>query len=80
MSRNEGQMTKEELVEMGKRWRKRRRELDITQAAMAAELHINQSSISQYEKGQVEPKATVAIKAARLLEVDLLWLMGLDDD
>ena len=47
---------------------------------MAAELHINQSSISQYEKGQVEPKATVAIKAARLLEVDLLWLMGLDDD
>lgn len=80
MTKSGSQMSKEELAEMGRRWRKRRRELDITQQELAEKLNINQSSVSQFEKGRVEPKATVAIKAARILEVDLLWLMGLDDE
>lgn len=80
MVKSGSQMSKEELAEMGRRWRKRRRELDITQQELAEKLNINQSSVSQFEKGRVEPKATVAIKAARILEVDLLWLMGLDDE
>ena len=73
-------MTEEELALMGRRWRQRRRELDLTQVEVAEAIGVTQSALSQYEKGRTEPKATVAIKASRLLDVDLLWLMGLEDE
>lgn len=73
-------MSAEELALMGSRWRQRRRELDRTQIEMAEVIGVTQSALSQYEKGRTEPKATVAIKAAKYLDIGLLWLMGMSDD
>lgn len=73
-------MTAEELHVMGRRWGAARKLTGLTQVQAAEVLGVTQSTLSQYERGETEPKASVAWHAAKLYGVGMGWLMGFTDD
>lgn len=74
------QMTPDELRIMGRRWKGAREIAGYTQVDSAELLGVSQSAVSQYERGETEPKASVAYNAARLFNVSMAWLLGFSDD
>lgn len=61
------------------RLRDLREDSDITQASLAAYLHIKQNTYSQYENGQRQPPIEILIALARYYETSLDYLVGLTD-
>lgn len=68
-------------VEMGRRMRARRKELDITQEQVAAACCITKSTVSRYEKGVIEHPHRPTVEAiANVLHVQPAWLYAQTDN
>ena len=62
-------------VELGRRMRARRKELDITQEQVANACRITKSTVSRYEKGVIEHPHRPTVEAiANVLHVQPDWL------
>jgi len=66
---------------VGKRLRQRRQDLQFSQQALAAELHIPQSWISELEHGKrIHIEADTLYQFCRPLQCSMDYLIGLSDD
>lgn len=65
---------------LGERIKQRRTALGISQVKLAAILEVNQSQVSRYELGEVEPPLTVLRGLAIALKCSTDWLLDLTDD
>ena len=67
----------------GRRWAVRLRDLredhDLTQAALAASLHLRQNTYSQYENVQRQIPLDVLIQLAAYYQTSVDYLLGLTD-
>ena len=61
-----------------KRLKDIRKERGLTQEAVGKGVFITKQEICLYEKGKRTPPLEVIIKLADFLEVDFLWLLGLE--
>jgi transcriptional regulator with XRE-family HTH domain len=59
----------------GERLRRRRRELDVTQAQLAAVLGHTQPCLSQWESGRTEPSLANLRALAEALQISIDWLV-----
>lgn len=73
-------MSSEDRRAMGRRIRAARVNKGLKQVEVATMLEITQGSLSQYELGRTEPKASVLWKMSRLFGVSADWLLNLTDD
>ena len=60
------------------RIRKRLEELNMTQADLCKYTGINKATVSQYLSGKYLPKQDKIEAIAKVLNVDVVWLMGYD--
>lgn len=60
---------------LGKRIRARRRDVGISQGVIARALGITRESVSDWERDRTTPTSDKLATIARLLEVDVSWLM-----
>ena len=68
-------------VELGRRMRARRKELDITQEQVANACRITKSTVSRYEKGVIEHPHRPTVEAnANVLHVQPDWLYAQTED
>lgn len=58
------------------RLRARRKELGLSQLDISKELDINQSKLSKYETGNLEPDLETLGKLANYYEISIDWLLG----
>ncbi len=65
---------------IGKRIKARRKELHLTQSELGKRVNLSESSVSKYEHGKV-PDATTGkfTKFAEALQVDVAWLLGIEN-
>jgi transcriptional regulator with XRE-family HTH domain len=63
-------------VQLGRRVRRRRRFLDLSQEALAARAGINRTQISLYENAVRQPLAGVLVRLAAALEVSADQLLA----
>lgn len=63
----------------GKRLKKRRIELGLSQEELAARLETTQKQIWRYESGEVDPSAETLVRLAKVLNVSVDYLLGLVD-
>jgi transcriptional regulator with XRE-family HTH domain len=63
---------------IGRRIRELRRRQGMTQIELAAELGINQSAVSDYEKGEVRIHAAMLAGLAKVLKVSADEILGLE--
>jgi transcriptional regulator with XRE-family HTH domain len=61
------------------RFRLRRLELKLTQEELAERSGINQSTVSQLERGEQAPSLRSLIALAQALGVSIEWLLGFDN-
>lgn len=61
------------------RLKKRRKELRLSQEALAALIGTNQGQVSRYETGENNPTADILILLAHSLDTTTDWLLGLTD-
>lgn len=54
----------------------KRKELDISQNTVSEDIGINQTNISKYETGRLEPNLETLGKLAEYYQVSVDWLMG----
>lgn len=52
--------------------------MGMSQAELSARANISKPRISQYVNGKYEPKQDALLKLAKVLDVDVVWLMGYD--
>lgn len=64
----------------GRLIRRRRRELEITQANLALGLRISQPSVSSWEHGESVPTAQALLGLLRALELDIADVLALLDE
>ena len=68
-------------VELGRRMRARRKELEITQQQVADACRITKSTVSRYEKGLIEHPHRPTVEAiANVLHVQPDWLYAQTED
>jgi transcriptional regulator with XRE-family HTH domain len=65
-------------VEIGKKIKKLRKELRMTQQQLANKIYKAESSIRKYEKGNVDIPVSVLISIANALETPFWYLLGLN--
>lgn len=65
-------------VKMGQRIKDLRTAKGIFQRELAAALAVDNTSVSQYERGQRRPSFEALVKLARLLDVSVESLLGMD--
>jgi len=65
----------EPLIAIGARVRQRRRELNLTQEALAGMAALSKSFVSEVESGQTSPSGLVYLKLAEALGVSVEWLL-----
>lgn len=63
---------------IGKRVRQLRNRQGMTQAELAAELGVNQSAVSDYEKGEVRIHAAMLAGLAKVLKASADEILGLE--
>lgn len=61
-----------------KRLKEKRKERNYTQDDVGKGIFVSKQEICLYEKGKRTPPIDVLIKLANFLEVDFLWLIGLE--
>lgn len=64
---------------MYKRLRDLREDHDLSQAEIAAQLHISQSTYSRYESGFLDVPSAVLIALAKFYAVTTDYLLGITD-
>lgn len=60
------------------RLKKKRIELGLTQQQLGENIFLSKGEICAYEKGKRIPPLDVLIRIANFLEVDFLWLIGME--
>lgn len=68
------------MKEFGIRLRESRERLGMSQAQIAKELGISQSSVSQHEKGAATPSFKIIIRYADYYDVTMDYLLARTDD
>ncbi len=68
------------MVIFRKRLREKRKELNLTQEELGKNIYLSKGEICAYEKGNRIPPLDVLIRIANFLEVDFLWLIGMELD
>lgn len=68
------------MVTLAKRMRDLREDHDLSQKEIARLLNVDQARVSEWERGQYEPRLEVLFKLADYYEVSLDYLCGLSDD
>lgn len=63
-------------MNIGESIKKARQEAGITQAELAKRLNVTPQTISQYERGLINPKYETALKFAEALNLQPSWLFG----
>jgi len=66
------------MVEFGNRLRELRKQRNLTQKQLAAQIGVRNSIISFYEMGDRSPSPEVIIKLAAVLHVSTDYLMGVE--
>lgn len=66
------------MVEFGVRLRKLRKERNLTQKQLAAQIRVQNSMISFYENGDRMPSPEIIIKLAAVFHVSADYLMGIE--
>lgn len=66
------------MVVFRKRLKEKRKELNLTQEQLGKEIFLSKGEICAYEKGKRIPPLDVLIRLANYLEVDFLWLIGME--
>lgn len=61
-----------------KRLKEARQERDYTQQDVGNGVYVSKQEICLYEKGKRTPPIDVLIRMANFLEVDFLWLIGME--
>jgi transcriptional regulator with XRE-family HTH domain len=68
-------------MKIGQRIKELRKRQGFTQIDLAKQIQVSESTISRYERDEIEPTITIAIKMADRLGCTLDYLaLGLDDD
>ncbi len=68
------------MTTFAKRLRARRLELGLTQQRVADASGVNRTTITYYEDGKRDPNLATLIRMARILEVSIDWLAGLEEN
>ena len=66
------------MVIFRKRLKEKRRELGLTQEKLGNNIFLSKGEVCAYEKGKRIPPLDVLIRISRFLEVDFLWLIGME--
>lgn len=66
------------MVIFKKRLKEKRNELGLTQEELGKNIYLSKGEACAYEKGKRIPPLDVLIKIAEFLEVDFLWLIGME--
>lgn len=66
------------MVIFKKRLKEKRNELGLTQEELGKNIYLSKGEVCAYEKGKRIPSLDVLIKIAEFLEVDFLWLIGME--
>ena len=66
------------MVDFGKRLRELRKQKNLTQAQLAAQIGVKNSIISFYEVGDRIPSPEIIIKLASVLHVSSDYLLGIE--
>ena len=66
------------MVIFKKRLREKRISLGLTQKELGNNVFLSKGEICAYEKGKRIPPLDVLIRIANFLEVDFLWLIGME--
>ena len=66
-------------MELGKKIRDRREDLDYSQKDMAAMIPMNQSNYSKIERGVQEPSMEQLRRICQILKLDPRFLLGIDE-
>lgn len=64
----------------GRRFRECRRSAGLKQVSAARLIGISQATISDYENDAIEPRASIAIRMAKVYGCSLEYLLGLVDE
>lgn len=68
------------MVIFRKRLKQIRNERNLTQGQLGSNVYLSKGEICAYEKGNRIPPLDVLIRIANFLEVDFLWLIGMELD
>mgnify|MGYP004733594161 FL=1 len=80
LSKFEGGVGVNDIKEIGKRMREKRKELSMTLDEVADTVKVAKSTIQRYETGKIEtPKIPVVREIAKALGVSSQWLLGEND-
>lgn len=63
-------------MNIGERIKRARQEAGITQSELAKRLNVTPQTVSQYERGLINPKYETALKFAEALNLQPSWLFG----
>lgn len=66
------------MVIFQKRLKEKREERNLTQQQLGDGIFVSKQEVCLYEKGKRTPPIDVLIKIANFLEVDFLWLIGME--
>lgn len=66
------------MVIFKKRLKEKRKELGLTQEELGKSIYLSKGEVCAYEKGNRIPPLDVLIRIADFLEVDFLWLIGME--
>ena len=61
------------------RLKEKRKSLGLTQEELGKNIFLSKGEVCAYEKGKRIPPLDVLIRIAAFLEVDFLWLIGLEE-
>ena len=61
-----------------KRLKEKRKERSLTQEDIGKAIYVSKQEVCLYERGKRTPPIDVIIKLANFLEVDFLWLIGME--
>jgi len=67
-------------MSLAERIKERRKQLNLSQAELAALAGMSQMQISRYESGSSEPNANAFTRLARALQTTPDWLLGFSGD
>ena len=68
------------MIIFRKRIKKKRLERGLTQEKLGNSVYLSKGEICAYEKGKRIPPLDVLIRISNFLEVDFLWLIGMEFD
>lgn len=68
------------MVVFRKRLKEIRKKRELTQGQLGEKIFLSKAEICAYEKGKRIPPLDVLIRIANFLEIDFLWLIGMELD